>query len=134
MPQRLIGRRAVLASSNPKRPDGWDPLAQDAADLETLGLQTITFKGRQKFIAGSNKDIPKHELNPQSINAKDPLRPREGIPPESETPNYVDILSAEARKHILNGDGPESGGHMWPGQQGKSNFPHLGRVIRSSMK
>ncbi|WP_083439327.1 EndoU domain-containing protein [Herbaspirillum autotrophicum] len=36
---------------------------------------------------------------------------------------YVDILSPEARKHILYGDGPGSGGHLWPGQSGKTVFP-----------
>ncbi|MFP1787071.1 RHS repeat-associated core domain-containing protein, partial [Lonsdalea quercina] len=28
-----------------------------------------------------------------------------------------------ARQHILYGDGPGSGGHMWPGQPGKTVFP-----------
>ncbi len=31
-------------------------------------------------------------------------------------PKYVDILSPEAKKHILYGDGPNSGGHLYPGQ------------------
>jgi RHS repeat-associated protein len=29
----------------------------------------------------------------------------------------------KAQKHILHGDGPGSGGHMWPGQLGKTTFP-----------
>ena len=29
----------------------------------------------------------------------------------------------KAQKHILHGDGPSSGGHMWPGQLGKTTFP-----------
>ncbi len=29
----------------------------------------------------------------------------------------------KAQKHILHGDGPGSGGHMWPGQPGKTTFP-----------
>ncbi|TDN42516.1 EndoU domain-containing protein, partial [Azoarcus indigens] len=37
--------------------------------------------------------------------------------------DYVDILSPEAKKHILYGDKPGSGGHMWPGQPGKTAFP-----------
>ncbi len=37
--------------------------------------------------------------------------------------DYVDILSPEAKQHILYGDKPGSGGHMWPGQQGKTVFP-----------
>ncbi len=36
---------------------------------------------------------------------------------------YVDILSHEAKQHILYGDKPGSGGHMWPGQAGKTVFP-----------
>ena len=37
--------------------------------------------------------------------------------------DYVDILSPETRQHILYGDKPGSGGHMWPGQEGKTVFP-----------
>ncbi|OAE10411.1 hypothetical protein AZH11_27145 [Pseudomonas simiae] len=37
--------------------------------------------------------------------------------------DYVDILSPEAKQHILYGDKPGSGGHMWPGQEGKTVFP-----------
>ncbi len=29
----------------------------------------------------------------------------------------------KAQQHILHGDGPGSGGHMWPGQPGKTTFP-----------
>ncbi|MBG7046279.1 EndoU domain-containing protein, partial [Pseudomonas aeruginosa] len=36
---------------------------------------------------------------------------------------YVDILSHEAKQHILYGDKPGSGGHLWPGQAGKTVFP-----------
>lgn len=36
---------------------------------------------------------------------------------------YVDIFPPEVRKHILYGDGPGSGGHLWPGQPGKTIFP-----------
>lgn len=36
---------------------------------------------------------------------------------------YVDILCPDARQHILYGDKPGSGGHMWPGQPGKTVFP-----------
>ncbi|WP_342652884.1 filamentous hemagglutinin N-terminal domain-containing protein [Pseudomonas sp. F3-2] len=37
--------------------------------------------------------------------------------------DYVDILSPEAKQHILYGEKPGSGGHMWPGQEGKTVFP-----------
>ncbi|WP_165496980.1 DUF637 domain-containing protein [Phytopseudomonas dryadis] len=37
--------------------------------------------------------------------------------------DYVDILSPDAKQHILYGDKPGSGGHMWPGQPGKTVFP-----------
>ncbi len=31
----------------------------------------------------------------------------------------------KAQKHILHGDGPRSGGHMWLGQPGKTTFPQF---------
>lgn len=37
--------------------------------------------------------------------------------------DYVDILSPEAKQHIFYGDKPGSGGHLWPGQSGKTAFP-----------
>ena len=43
------------------------------------------------------------------------------ISPENQ--KYVDILSPETKQHILYGDGPTSGGHMYPGNPGKSTFP-----------
>ncbi|MFD3242591.1 VENN motif pre-toxin domain-containing protein [Rahnella perminowiae] len=36
---------------------------------------------------------------------------------------YVDILSPEAKQHILYGDSPTSGGHLYPGNPGKTTFP-----------
>ncbi|WP_349752732.1 hemagglutinin repeat-containing protein [Stutzerimonas nosocomialis] len=45
------------------------------------------------------------------------------IGPKATGKDYVDILSPEAKKHILYGDKPGSGGHMWPGQPGKTVFP-----------
>ncbi|CAI2021260.1 hemagglutinin repeat-containing protein [Serratia fonticola] len=36
---------------------------------------------------------------------------------------YVDILSPEAKQHILYGDSPTQGGHLYPGNPGKTVFP-----------
>ena len=36
---------------------------------------------------------------------------------------YVDILSAEAKQHILYGDSPTQGGHLYPGNPGKTVYP-----------
>ncbi|WP_392566602.1 hemagglutinin repeat-containing protein [Utexia brackfieldae] len=41
----------------------------------------------------------------------------------AENQKYVDILSPEAKQHILYGDKPGSGGHLYPGQPGKTPFP-----------
>ncbi|ENA0610605.1 EndoU domain-containing protein [Enterobacter bugandensis] len=35
---------------------------------------------------------------------------------------YVDILSPEAKQHILYGDSPTQGGHLYPGNPGKTVF------------
>lgn len=40
----------------------------------------------------------------------------------SKNPDYIDILTPESRQHILYGDDPAIGGHLWPGQ-GKTVFP-----------
>ncbi|WP_212827134.1 LamG-like jellyroll fold domain-containing protein [Catellatospora sp. TT07R-123] len=36
---------------------------------------------------------------------------------------YVNIFSKEATRHVLQGDSATSGGHLWPGNAGKSLFP-----------
>lgn len=33
------------------------------------------------------------------------------------------LVEPDRAEHILNGDGPGSGGHLWPGQPGKTPFP-----------
>lgn len=33
------------------------------------------------------------------------------------------IIHPDDAKHILDGDGPGSGGHLWPGQTGKTPYP-----------
>jgi filamentous hemagglutinin len=42
---------------------------------------------------------------------------------EGDEELFVDLLPEDRRTHILVGDGPGSGGHLWPGQDGKSTFP-----------
>ncbi|WP_337135893.1 VENN motif pre-toxin domain-containing protein [Proteus terrae] len=37
--------------------------------------------------------------------------------------NYIDILSPEAKLHILYGESPTQGGHLFPGNPGKTTFP-----------
>lgn len=37
--------------------------------------------------------------------------------------DYTDILSPEAKQHILYGDSSTSGGHIFPGNPGKTTFP-----------
>ncbi|MGV1761854.1 EndoU domain-containing protein [Rhizobium sp. A22-96] len=45
-------------------------------------------------------------------------------PPVKPLVNPATNLASEARtNHILYGDGPNSGGHLWPGQPGKTVFP-----------
>lgn len=44
-----------------------------------------------------------------------------GLSPSNQ--KYVYILSPEARQHILYGDSPTQGGHLYPGNPGKTVFP-----------
>jgi len=44
-----------------------------------------------------------------------------GLSPANQ--KYVDILSPEAKQHILYGDSTTQGGHLYPGNPGKTVFP-----------
>ena len=44
-----------------------------------------------------------------------------GLSPANQ--KYVDILSPEAKQHNLYGDSPTQGGHLYPGNPGKTVFP-----------
>jgi filamentous hemagglutinin len=41
----------------------------------------------------------------------------------AKSEEFVDVLSSKDTQHILYGDGPGSGGHLWPGAPGKTPFP-----------
>ena len=66
-----------------------------------------------------------------SFISVDPLRQAAGERLYTFAPNalgWIDPLglvgcSPKARQHILYGDGPGSGGHLWPGQPGKTTYP-----------
>ncbi len=54
-----------------------------------------------------------------------------GLSPSNQ--KYVDILSPEAKQHILYGDSPTQGGHLYPGNPGKQSFLKVGQQIRLSI-
>ena len=61
----------------------------------------------------------------------EPMFPGNECPVPSEN-DYVNLASEARTNHILYGDGPSSGGHMWPGQPGKTPFPQdwdAGRIM-----
>ncbi|QYN47913.1 EndoU domain-containing protein [Gilliamella sp. ESL0405] len=69
--------------------------------------------------ANESSNFGEHVAKEQQINAGKGTNAK--ISPENQ--KYVDILSPEAKQHILYGDGPTSGGHMYPGNPGKTTFP-----------
>ena len=42
---------------------------------------------------------------------------------QNQNVNLPSIIDSDRAVHILTGDSPTSGGHLWPGQAGKSPFP-----------
>jgi len=37
--------------------------------------------------------------------------------------DFIDLASPKRTLHILLGEGPSQGGHLWPGASGKTPFP-----------
>ncbi|GAB2468564.1 WXG100-like domain-containing protein [Jatrophihabitans fulvus] len=57
----------------------------------------------------------------KELAATQRLEKEAGFLPKSGRPG--EVVSKESRTHILDGDGPNSGGHRWPGAPGKTPFP-----------
>ncbi|WP_324723283.1 hemagglutinin repeat-containing protein [Lelliottia sp. JS-SCA-14] len=94
-----------IVANNPGKT--WDEVARTYDDaMQTHAIVSI--------IAGSKLS------GDEGIFGKDKISTGK-ISPENQ--KYVDILSPEAKQHILYGDGPGGGGHLYPGQPGKTVFP-----------
>ncbi|SFW90445.1 adhesin HecA family 20-residue repeat-containing protein, partial [Pseudomonas sp. NFACC09-4] len=107
---------------------GGNGSAESALALSRMGID-VSVNTVKRIEASVDIDVIKtrinklEELNPDSdVPDLDPPKPV--TPPKiTNSSDYVDLLSDESKKHILYGDGPGSGGHLWPGQPGKTVFP-----------
>ncbi len=80
---------------------------QKAAEILSSGIPTSEAKLMQYVAAKAFFSVAKSsDLGLSASNQK-----------------YVDILSAEAKQHILYGNSPTQGGHLYPGNPGKTVFP-----------
>jgi len=102
--------------------------AESALALSRFGIDvsvnTVKRVGASVDIDVIKTKISKLEdLTPDS-DVPDLEPPKPVTPPKITDPSdFIDLLSDESKKHILYGDGPGSGGHLWPGQPGKTVFP-----------
>ncbi|MGV7963666.1 EndoU domain-containing protein [Photorhabdus tasmaniensis] len=82
-----------------------------------------------QWSAGEGKFSPKDQgkvtnvENPTSKPDAKSLPYKDTVGSVGKSTDYVDILPPEAKKHILYGDSPTSGGHIFPGNPGKTTFP-----------
>lgn len=80
---------------------------QQAAEILASGVPTSEAKLIQYVAANAFLPVAKSsDLGLSPVNQK-----------------YVDILSPEAKQHIIYGDSPTQGGHLYPGNPGKTVFP-----------
>ncbi|WP_435929263.1 EndoU domain-containing protein [Dryocola sp. BD613] len=109
-----ITRDAAIVGIAEKTGKPWLEVAKTYDDV--MQLHAIA-----SIIAGSK--MSGDELVPGKSAAKpDAVRnPEVTISPGNQ--KYVDILSPEAKQHILYGDSPTQGGHLYPGNSGKTVFP-----------
>jgi filamentous hemagglutinin len=87
----------------------------------------------------ANPNASTNPMPPEVPNAGTPDSAGDGSDPSSDSgeqpdgagaakgaaadEQYVNLASGERTGHILYGDRPGSGGHMWPGMDGKTPFP-----------
>ncbi|TNH41444.1 hypothetical protein EP164_22670 [Photorhabdus luminescens subsp. sonorensis] len=82
-----------------------------------------------QWSAGEGKFSPKEQgkvTNVENATSKPDAKSlpyKDTVGSVGKSTDYTDILSPEAKKHILYGDSPTSGGHLFPGNPGKTTFP-----------
>jgi filamentous hemagglutinin len=91
-------------------------MAQLEVDKATATAYIETYDG-MKIVAASIAPV----LGVAAAGKLNGLMAESSIRPENQ--KYVDILSPEAKQHILYGDSPTQGGHLYPGNPGKTVFP-----------
>lgn len=92
--------------------EGTELAPDDEHDAHQIGGGELMLEVLTGSVLGGKRGV---DRTPVSVEGK------QG--PKGLAKDYVDILSPEAKQHILYGDMPGSGGHMWPGQEGKTGFP-----------
>ncbi|PHM40351.1 VENN motif pre-toxin domain-containing protein [Xenorhabdus szentirmaii] len=78
--------------------------------------------GEGKFSPKEQGKVTNVENATSKLDAKS-LPYKDTVGSVGKSTDYTDILSPEAKKHILYGDSPTSGGHLFPGNPGKTTFP-----------
>lgn len=121
----LVGRTDIV-----KKCDEYKKAVQKAYDsLDKMKTRVNTWIKDQvnKLIEGKHVSESTGSTGTKGNPVDNPRKQVEADPPNvdaiKEVDEFTDILSPEARQHILHGDGPGSGGHLWPGQPGKTPFP-----------
>ena len=103
------GQRVADSFSSQTYPGDVNPIKDYGTTAAKYALQVALIKGAGKLAAGPGSSVLVEGVP--------------GVESKVSRKDYVDILSPGAKQHILHGDKPGSGGHMWPGQEGKTVFP-----------
>lgn len=94
-----------------------DEIAKIIRDPIIIGAIAFGGAGNARGIIGESAVVGRGSSGAYEIAGID-------LPPVKPLVNPATNLASEARtNHILYGDGPDSGGHLWPGQPGKTAFP-----------
>ncbi|MGO6695088.1 EndoU domain-containing protein [Rhizobium johnstonii] len=94
-----------------------DEIAQIIRDPIIVGAIAFGGAGNARGIIGESAVVGRGSSGAYEIAGID-------LPPVKPLVNPATNLASEARSnHILYGNGPGSGGHLWPGQPGKTAFP-----------
>ncbi len=94
--------------------------AKALSQIGLLGIRSLRAPAIRQSISPIIKHlISSNNLARQSASATKTIAQREF----KFLSDSVNLASEARTKHILFGEGPSSGGHLWPGNSGKSAFP-----------
>ncbi len=94
-----------------------------AARAPPMALANVALAGATVAERSNGIIMHGHEIHLASLGFGADFDATNSVPVKPLVDPSTNLATPQRTQHILYGDGPNSGGHLWPGQAGKTPFP-----------